>query len=151
MATFCIGHSRSSVFLYYFLNGYNFMESAIHASLIKIWSAVLGDPLIILSRREKLNKRCQHWTFCDQLWSFEWFNDKYSFDYASHYCKPWVVHAFVLGKRDKCNYTDTIHRDTLYFAHHMFKLDSLSKDSAYGFRSALQTRRKQLVLVRLII
>ena len=129
------GHSRSNIFLYYFLNGYSFIESAIHAEpLLKFQGAIFGDPLYNPFRAGKLSVK--DIGIEPSVISYDFLNDSMTnvhLDYNPTIANPEVVKARLYWGTSAI-YTDTIKSDSLYFAHHTFRMKNLKSGTTYHYK-----------------
>ena len=129
------GHSQPDIFLYYFLRGYNFIESAYHAEPKFKWQGInIGDPLY---NPFKMGKFPQKDTTVEiaQI-SFDFIDSSEThilIDYNTSIEFPELVKAKLLWG-ESSNFTDTIDYGDIYFAHYRFELTNLNQTATYFFQ-----------------
>ena len=129
------GHSRADALMYYFLNGYNFIESAYKAEPSLKWmGAVIGDPLY---NPFKVGKPAvKDLSIEPSTVSYDFLNDSSTnvhLDYNVTIANPEVVKAQLYWGLSTA-YTDTMHSDSIHFAHHTFKMRKLLANTTYHYQ-----------------
>lgn len=134
------GHSQPDIFLYYFLNGYNFIESAFHSEPGLCWKGItIGDPLYNPYRKDKIPVKDT--TVQVTQISYDFISSTQTnilIDYSTSIERPEVVKA-TLYWGTSTDYSDTIKSHygeytNPYFAHHKFELSDLDSNTSYHFK-----------------
>ena len=130
------GHPRGDIMLYYMLGRHNFIEAASHGIPGLKWESILiGDPLYNPFNKSKtpvkdlgIEPSITSYKFIDLT------STDVKLDYSPTEAAPEVVMATLYYGTTTGVYTDTIHSDSLYFAHHTFRFRNISKDSTYYYK-----------------
>ncbi|MBT3208505.1 MAG: TIGR03790 family protein [Bacteroidetes bacterium] len=129
------GHSQPDIFLYYFLKGYNFIESAYHAEPKFKWQGIIvGDPLYNPFRYGKIPQKDTSIALSQISFNFIDSSEIHiHIDYNTSIEFPEVVKAKLLWGESSV-FSDTIDYEDIYFAHHKFELTNLHANITYFFQ-----------------